>query len=207
MREAQASIDAISTQREPSILVWMSIAFCIALALATAVLAVFGVNERGITIALRLTARWSFLLFFATYVGGAVFVVFGPTFSFLARHQRQFGLSFASAHLVHLGLALWFYGPIPDLKFGIGALYIYVLALYSVNSVRKIISPGLWRIVRFIGLQYIAYLFFIDLTLPLFNGVTHPIEYLPFAILIVLGVSLRIAAWTFARIGNAASKA
>ena len=109
MREAQASIDAISMKREPGILVWMSVAFCIALALAIAVLAVFGANERGITTALRLTARWSFLLFFAAYVGGAVFAVFGPTFSFLARHQRQFGLSFASAHLVHIGLALWLY--------------------------------------------------------------------------------------------------
>ena len=203
MREAQASIDAISMKREPSILVWMSVAFCIALALATVVLAVFGVNERGITIALRLTARWSFLLFFAAYVGGAAFAVLGPTFSFLARHQRQFGLSFASAHLVHIALALWLYAisvqrQIP-VDFSVGALCIYVLALYSVDSVRKMMNPGLWRIVRFIGLQYIAYLFFIDLTLPLFNGVKHPIEYLPFAILIVLGVSLRIVAWTFAR--------
>lgn len=198
MREAQASIDAISMKPEPGILIWMSIAFCIALALAIAVLAAFGANARGIEIALRLTARWSFLLFFAAYVGGAACAVFGPTFSFLARHQRQFGLSFASAHLVHIGIALWVYGR-PDLKFGIGTLCIYVLALYSIDSVRKMMNPGLWRIVRFIGLQYIAYLFFIDLTLPLFKGVKHPIEYLPFAILIVLGVCLRIAAWTFTR--------
>jgi hypothetical protein len=172
---------------------------------------VFGANESGITTALRVTARWSFLLFFAAYVGGAAFAVFGPTFSFLARRQRQFGLSFASAHLVHIALALWLYaisaqGQIP-VKFSVGALCIYVLALYSVDSVRKMMKPGVWRIVRFIGLQYIAYLFFIDLTLPLFNAVKHPIEYLPFAILIVFGVSLRIAALTFARIGKAASKA
>ena len=207
MREAQASIDAISMKREPGILVWMSVAFCIALALAIAVLAVFGANARGIAIALRLTARWSFLLFFAAYVGGAAFAVLGPTFAFLARHQRQFGLSFASAHLVHIGLVLWLYvisaqRPISDsvaILFSIGTLCIYVMALYSVDSVRKMMNPGLWRIVRVIGIQYIAYLFFIDLTLPLFNGVKHPIEYLPFAILIVLGVSLRIAAWTFAR--------
>ena len=170
-------------------------------------LAIYGPNERGIAIALRLTARLSFLLFLGAYAGGAAFAVLGPTFSFLARHQRQFGLSFAAAHLVHIGLVLWLYGiseqrPIPDLSaimFSIGTLCLYVLALYSVDSVRKILNPAVWRIVRVIGLQYIAFLFFIDFTFPLFNGFKQPIAYLPFAILIVLGASLRIAALPIAR--------
>jgi hypothetical protein len=214
MGDQDASLAAAPLKREPGILVWMSIAFCIALALATATLAIYGANTRGIAIALRLTGRLSFLLFFGAYAGGAAFAVFGQTFAFLARHQRQFGLSFASAHLVHIGLAAWLYAisaqrPIPDssaIQFSIGAVCIYVLALYSVDGVRKVMNPGLWRVVRVIALQYIAYLFFIDFTFPLLGGFKQPIAYLPFAILMVLGVGLRIAAWTLSRIGRAGSK-
>ena len=44
---------------------WMAAAFLIALALAVIVLVIFGVGERGTAIALRATARWSFLLVLA----------------------------------------------------------------------------------------------------------------------------------------------
>jgi hypothetical protein len=207
MGDAGSSVVSAPIKRELDILVWMSAAFCFVLAIAVAVLGMFGPNPRGIVIALRLTARLSFLLFFTAYVGGAAFAIFGPKFSFLARHQRQFGLSFASAHLVHIGLVLWLYAishqrPIPDssaIMFSIGTLCIYVLALYSLDGVRKMMDPALWRIVRVIGLEYIAYLFFTDFTFPLFNGFHQPIAYLPFAILIVAGVSLRVAGWTLAR--------
>jgi hypothetical protein len=184
--------------------VWMTAAFCGALALAIAVLAIFGTTERGLFLALRFTARLSFLLFLAAYAGGAAYTLFGQTFAFLARHQREFGLSFAAAQLVHVSLVLWLYGiatqkPIPDssaVMFSIGIVCVYVLALYSVERVRKLLTPGIWRFVRFIGLNYIAYLFYADFTGPLFNGFKQPIAYLPFVILIVLGVALRFAAWT-----------
>jgi len=55
-------------------------------------------------VALRATARWSFLLFWLAYAGGALATLFGPKFQALAHRGRDFGLSFASAHLVHLGL-------------------------------------------------------------------------------------------------------
>ena len=48
---------------------WMWAAFLIALALAVIVLVIFGVGERGTAIALRATARWSFLLFWFAYAG------------------------------------------------------------------------------------------------------------------------------------------
>jgi hypothetical protein len=207
MNDAEAFVAAMAVKRELGVLVWMSAAFCIALALAIAVLAVFGANAEGIVIALRLTARFSFLLFFLAYVGGSAFALFGSKFAFLALRQRQFGLSFAAAHLIHVGLALWLFGisaqkPISDfatIKFSIGAVCIYLLALYSVDRFRKLMNPRVWGLIRVIGIQYIAYLFFADFTWPLRYGFQQPIAYLPFAILIVSGVGLRIAAWVFAR--------
>ena len=52
-------------KRQPNALLWMGSAFCAALALAAGVLAVLGADARGTDWALRLTARLSFLLFWA----------------------------------------------------------------------------------------------------------------------------------------------
>jgi hypothetical protein len=212
MREANAP-PAIPSM-ELSILSWMFVAFCVALALAIATLAVFGANATGIVIALRITARFSFLLFFLAYVGGSAFALFGSKFAFLALRQPQFGLSFAAAHLIHIGLALWLYAisaqkPLSDfatLKFSIGIVFIYVLALYSVDRIRKLINPKLWRFIRLVGINYIAYLFFGDFTRPLSGGIQQSIAYLPFAVLTAFAVVLRVTAWALRRTGRAVSK-
>jgi hypothetical protein len=81
-------------------------AFLVALALAVIVLVIFGVEERGTAIALRATARWSFLLFWPAYAGGAIAWLW-PRLTGLARHGRELGLAYASAQLVHVGLVLW----------------------------------------------------------------------------------------------------
>ena len=86
---------------------WMGAAFLVASALAVMMLVIFGVGERGTAIALRATARWSFLLFWLAYAGGAIAWLCGPRLGGLARHGRDLGLAFASAQLVHVGLVLW----------------------------------------------------------------------------------------------------
>ena len=57
--------------------------------------------------ALKATARLSFLLFWPAYVGGALTTLFGPAFEGLKQRGRDFGLAFASAHLVHIALVTW----------------------------------------------------------------------------------------------------
>jgi hypothetical protein len=56
-------------------------------------------------LALELTARWSFLLFWLAYAGNAVAILFGAQLA----AGREFGLAFASAHLVHIGLVVWLF--------------------------------------------------------------------------------------------------
>jgi hypothetical protein len=46
--------------------------------------------------ALRATARWSFVLFWLASVGGALAPLFGSRFQALARRGRDLGLAFAS---------------------------------------------------------------------------------------------------------------
>ena len=125
----------------------------IALALAVIILVIFGVGERGTAIALRATARWSFLLFWLAYAGSAIAWLCGPRLDGLARHGRELGLAFASAQLVHVGLVLWIIhiakGSVGAmLFFWVGMFCTYLLALFSLPRLRDALDPRLWRIFR-----------------------------------------------------------
>jgi hypothetical protein len=88
----------------PTTVWWTGAAFCSALALAVFVLAVIGTGTRGTVMALRVTARFSFLLFWFAYAGRALATLFGHRFESVAKRGRELGLAFASAHLVHVAL-------------------------------------------------------------------------------------------------------
>jgi hypothetical protein len=182
----------------------MSAAFLIALALAVIVLVIFGVGERGASIALRATARWSFLLFWFAYAGGAMAWLCRPRLDGLARHGRELGLAFASAQLVHVGLVLWIIhiatGPTGAMVFfWVGIFCTYLLALFSVPRLRDALEPRLWRIFRTIALEYIALAFTADFI------TQHParlgtLSYLPFALMLVSGAGLRFVAFADRRL-------
>jgi hypothetical protein len=171
-----------------------------AVAVGFAVLAHFGHGVRGVTIATQSVARLAFAFFWLAYVGGGLAALFGPAFESLARHRRELGLAFAAALAVHLTLVAWlfhisYYPPVPNdviLWFGIGALWVYALALGSVERVRQLFDAGRWRVFTALGMEYVAYLFFRDFVLlPLQYGARHPLFYAPFSILIILGPVLR----------------
>jgi hypothetical protein len=182
---------------------WIAVAFVVAFILAATVLVIFGVGDRGTTIALRLTARWSFLLFWSAYTGGAMSKLFGPRFVGLARRGRDFGLAFASSQLVHVGLVLWFFYLAPGtnggmLFFWIGVACTYLLALFSLPRLRDALGPRLWRLCCEIALNYIMLVFAVDfIRIPLQeDGLDrYPLTYAPFAIMLVVGVGLRFAAF------------
>jgi hypothetical protein len=134
----------------PAVAVWMGSAFCAALALAALVLEALGPGVHGTTVALQVTARFSFLLFWPAYAAGAMATLFGPAFEPLKRRGREFGLAFASAHLVHLGLVAWLtsIGAAPALGvflfFGLAALWTYLFALFSIPRLQKALGSKGW---------------------------------------------------------------
>lgn len=181
----------------------MAAAFCASLAVTVAVLGVAGAGERGTSIALQLTGRLSFLLFWPAYAGAAAAVLFAPRFAFLARHGRDFGLAYAAAQLVHIGLVAHIIslskGPFTAGSlmpfFAVGVVWTYLLAASSVKRVARLFNPSVLQALRNIGLEYLMVVFFVDLMqTPIFENVKHPLEYWPFAILLVAGVVLRVAA-------------
>jgi hypothetical protein len=183
-------------------LLFMSSAVCASLALAAGVLAVFHVGERGISIALQLTGRLQFLLFWVAYSAGPLCVLFGSRFQPLARYSREFGLAFAAALLVHLGLVgllcLIDKPPATDvfIFFGVAAASAYLLALFSIPRLQQALDSRLWWILSNISLNYIAYAFLSDFrNRPVSGGTEHIVEYLPFVTLALIGIALRIAAY------------
>lgn len=186
---------------------WMAAAFGAALAITAITLALHGTDNKATRLALELTARFSFVLFWLAYAGGAIATLF--RIEALAGRGREFGLAFAAAHLVHIGLVIWLgvlMGKVPLsggllLFFLAGLFFTYLLALLSFGGARAL-GP-LWRPLRFIGMNYILIAFARDFVLPVLYpkptqyNVAHFLAYAPFAAasilapLLVLAVTLR----------------
>jgi len=195
------------TMAKSNVMLWMGVATGIALAMAAIVLGLNGPDNKSVRLALELTARWSFLLFFMAYAGNALAVLFG--WEAVGGRARQFGLSFAAAHLVHVGLVIWLgtiMGKVPLtggllLFFLAGLFFTYLLAGLSFGGVRRL--GRAWPPLRFIGMNYILITFARDFILPVIHpkptqyNVGHFLAYAPFAALsiaaplLVLAVTLR----------------
>jgi hypothetical protein len=179
----------------------MAAAFLVGLVIVLAVRAGAGPGERAV-MALRATARWSFLLFWLASTGGALTTLFGARFQALAHRAREFGLAFASAHLVHLGVVAWVYYSSPDPPtrstlafFGTAAIWTYVLAILSIKRLSVRLNPRVWRTVRTLGVEYIGLAFLTDFAKhPFQGGVLDVANYLPFLALAIAGPILRLAA-------------
>jgi len=150
---------------------------------------------------LRATARWSFILFWLASCGGALATLFGTRFKALAQRGRDFGLSFASAHLAHLGLVAWVLLTGPPLSRNLliflyaGVFWTYLLAILSVRSLAARLDPRIVRVLRAVGVEYISLVFLFDFTQTHYRGgIVDVVEYLPFLLLTIAGPILRLAA-------------
>ena len=193
--------------------VWMIGAFGGALALAGAVLAGYGTGPDGIGQAVRYTARWSFLFFWLSYAGGAMAILFGSVFDGLARQARALGLAFATALLAHIGLVVWLGVVIGRIPLQGGLLWFFLVALFF-TCVLALLSFGvgtrrlgrLWRPILFLATTYILIAFGRDFVLGALDQNTphywlHAAEYVPFALLSLLAIPLRLAAFFRQRVG------
>lgn len=186
----------------PAVRYWMTAAFVVSLVLAAIVLGMAGAGEHGTALALRVTARWCFLLFWPAYAGSALARFCGPRFAVLTRQGRAFGLAFAAALSVHVGLVLWLMAVAADqrtpmLLFWAGVACTYALALLSLPRLRDWLGPRAWHIACEGAMQYIALVFAVDFIVePLqANGPgKYPLTYLPFVVMLVGGALLRLAA-------------
>jgi hypothetical protein len=181
----------------------MGAAFAVGLLVAITVFAV-AVPTQRLGMALRATARWSFLWFCLATYGGALTTLFGSGFQALARRGRDFGLAFAAAHLVHVALVVWLLytstDPFPRLQliiFSIGVFCIYVLAVFSLSSALSArLGPRRWQLVRTIGVEYIAFAYAFEFGSRILSGNrANALHYFPLFAAAVGGPLLRLSAW------------
>jgi hypothetical protein len=182
---------------------WIAGAFGAGIAVTAIAVGAYGPHYRAVVAAVRGSARVAFLFFWLAYAGGALATLFGDTFARLALRRREFGLAFAAALAVHLSLvAVLFrvssHQPISNTLiayFGAGAVYTYLLAAGSIERVRRAVPQRAWRIIGGIGMEYILFLFILDLVVhPIRDGFGSPLDYAPFSLLAVVAPVLRWAA-------------
>ncbi len=180
--------------------VWMALAFCAAVALVLCIFAVFE-PKASLHVAIIATARLAFLIFLPAYVGGPLTSLFGNAFRPVRDHARDFGLAFASAILVHLGLVAYLcsLGHAPPVKtfvvFGLATVCTYSLALLSIPRVRKLLPVKVWPAIRFVATNYIALAFLDDFKKFPLTNLRDLILYLPFATLTIGGLILNLIVW------------
>jgi hypothetical protein len=194
--------------RQSRLGLWIGVALGVALMATCVTLGMSGAGEKPTRLALEVTARWSFLLFWMAYSGNALAQLIG--WETIGGPGREFGLSFAAAHLVHIGLVVWLSYLLGRIAltggllifFLVGLFFVYLLAALSFGGVRAI-GRQAWRIIRFVGMNYILIAFGRDFVLPILHPkpaqhtLAHVLAYAPFAVmsvaapLLVLAVSLR----------------
>jgi hypothetical protein len=194
--------------RQSRLGLWIGAALGVALLATCLVLGLAGAGEKPTRLALEITARWSFLLFWFAYTGNALARLSG--WERIGGHGREFGLSFAAAHLVHIGLVAWLSYLLGRIAlsggllifFLVGLFWVYLLAALSFGGVQAI-GRQAWRVIRFVGMNYILIAFGRDFVLPILHPkpaqhtLAHVLAYAPFAVmsvaapLLVLATSMR----------------
>jgi hypothetical protein len=181
---------------------WMGAAFLAGLAIVVAAYTT-AVPSHRLGMALRGTARWSFLWFCLATYGGALTALFGSSFRALARRGRDFGLAFASAQSVHVALVVWLLyvspDPFPRLQlvvFSIGVFWMYVLAVFSLSGTLSAwLGPRRWKIARTIGVEYLAFTYAFEFGSRILDGNrANALHYFPLFAAAAVGPLLRIGA-------------
>ena len=115
----------------------------------------------------RYTARLSFAIFLITYLTAPLYQLYKTSFtSFLRRHRRNSGISFALAHTIHLAaLAIYLSlrsEPVSMVTVIVGGgAYVAMFAMWASSSDAAIRWLGQirWRRLHKFGLHYLAFVF------------------------------------------------
>jgi methionine sulfoxide reductase heme-binding subunit len=156
-------------------------------------------DEMTIRLAIRTTARISFVLFLCAFLGNALYRLV-PTAAtrWLKETKDRFTLGFAASHTVHLAFILALVaalgrehllnelGWIVLVAFVTGFLFIYALAADVLFRHRTLWSARFETLVHY----YLMVLFVVGFTL---SGIARPLFYTPFILVAVAAVGVRIA--------------
>ena len=165
----------------------------------------YGLNEEGVRVWVRNSARSSVMLFLLAFSASSLQRLLGQRWSeWLLRNRRYIGVSFAVSHFYHLlgliSLALWFpqylFNEIgwPFLAAGsLGYAFIAAMTATSFDKTRAWLGERPWRRLHTLGAYYLWLIFAVSYFMRAFEDRF----YIPFAGLVALAMLLRISAWRF----------
>jgi hypothetical protein len=189
-------------RRRANVWIFIGAAFVATVAAALVALIVAGEGDRGLRAAIAVSARVAFAPFWLAYSGGALASLGVRAFTSVRERARELGLAFAAALTVHLALVAWLItlGIVPALRifviFGFAAFLTLLLTLLSIPTLSaKVSRPALSRF-RDLAMTYIALAFLLDFAKrPVRADLAYLTVYVPFAILVGVGVAARLLAW------------
>lgn len=152
-------------------------------------------------LAARWTARVGFPLFILTYCASSLARLWpGPLWASLMRNRRQWGLSFALAHSVHLVALITFFvvsGQTPATVSLVGGGFAYVLLYLMVftsnDRAMRRLGPR-WKLLHRTGIHVIWFVYTFSYFGRLFDPGLFPQGAILFPVCLA-AAGLRIAAW------------
>jgi DMSO/TMAO reductase YedYZ heme-binding membrane subunit len=198
-----------ATRTDPGELAWILAATLVSLGVAASILIAGEAGRDATRLALRATARVSFVYFMLAFVAAPLAVLRpGSASAWLLRHRRAFGVAFGASMTVHVGCILRLYAlyaperppMVTDADFLIGLPGLVLVALLTVTSwvrVRRRLVPAHWRRLHRVGIYVVWTIFFLCLVDSVGRKETmHPVlGYYAFIAVLLGAIGLRILAW------------
>jgi DMSO/TMAO reductase YedYZ heme-binding membrane subunit len=168
-----------------------------------------GTDSDGTELALRMTARASFVWFMLAFIAAPLHQLRPSRLTaWLLRHRRALGVTFGLSMAIHVGFILRLFvlhAPdrppmVTDADFFIGIpglLLVAALTVTSLDALKERLGPVAWRRLHTTGIWVVWAIFFLCLVDSVGRKTTnHPfLAYYAFIAVLLGGVALRIIAY------------
>jgi hypothetical protein len=193
-----SAVRIASLPRGWRLLGWTSVAL---VAMVVGLSAVYGLDEAGIRVLIRATARTSFACFLLAFVASPLRRAWrSPASAWLLANRRYLGLSFAVSHALHLVAILALYhwsgrelfagtSPLVTVVGGLGYILLAAMAATSFDRAVAWLGVRRWRLLHTIGMYYLWFVFAVSYG-P--RAIGAP-AYLPAALLAAGALAMRLA--------------
>ena len=134
------------------------------------ILATYGLNEDGLRVALRATARTSVLLFLLAFLAQPMRRLRrNPFTAWVLRNRRYLGVSFAASHTIHLGVIVALTrstgestDPVTLYAAGLGYLLLAAMTATSFDRTAAWLGRVWWKRLHLTGLYYLWFIFLLQ---------------------------------------------
>jgi methionine sulfoxide reductase heme-binding subunit len=157
---------------------------------------IHGVDEQGMRMAIRATARTSCILFLSAFVASAIRRLWPNTLTqWLLKNRRYLGLSMAVSHTYHAiaWSGLWFVTSGASPQFDplgvLGYIFLFGMTVTSFERSTAWIGKRAWKILHNAGMHYFWLAFTFEFSTKI---VKSAIVYLPLTMLLVAAMMIRL---------------